>query len=252
MTRDIHISKFSWLQNDNLLFLNQHFLNHVKNQARKLQKQTVGKLSRLAALDTVSRSYNFESWKNLQAKFRYESAGSVRGTLFPSADDHPFDCHTDRQLHGAVYRYFNIKPINQVVQLVFDESDFVHAWLDHPLIENGERGAFDLFLSIGLVNDYPLEKWLVDNDPFFQEPDYEYKAFRFIHPHKLSHDDACAIIEERLEEHGFIGFGRTCCPQYIWIDGRLPEDTTPPDIEEGDDSCPLLVLPEEAWPRVYE
>lgn len=241
------INRLSWLQHEDLHLLNEHFLKHVKLEAKRERKAS--SLTHLQALDKVSRSFSFQSWKHLQSTYKYETETGTISTLKPGTHAHLFDCYTERQLHGAVYRFLDHKPHDQIVQITFEEADYQHAWMT---VFGNEKEALNQLLKIGLVEDLQLTHWLIHNDPYFEEPGCEPAAFRFLYPTPLTHSQALVVIGEAMGDLGLTQFGCSCWPQLAWINGSLPSDTTPPLIEEGIEDCPVLVLPIEIHQRIYE
>ena len=245
---DKYPSPDSWLQLDSFLLLNSHFINHVKRQARKLSKSKLENLSRSESLDKVSNSFGFRSWRHLLNRFHYESDSD--GWVSYTESDKIFSFYTERQLHGAVYRYLAIQPHSQVIQFVIGDTDYDQA---SDLWYGSNKDIFEILLTQGVVPDYGLQNFLTESDPFFH-PDYgiEVRAYRFIYEKNLSHQQASNILHQTFLDLGLVGFGLTCYPMFIWLDGKLSDDISPPDEGLGDDSLPLMTLPKEICRRVYE
>ncbi|MEM5535624.1 glyoxalase superfamily protein [Neptuniibacter pectenicola] len=238
-----------WLQVNGLTILNDHFLRHVKRQASRLRKNKHD-VTHSNALDIISRSYGFKTWNHIQKEHSKQfSENQIKATFNYQTPDCIYDVHTIKQLHSAVYRFLNCEPLDQVIQFMFYESDFSCAVLE---LFSSERDCLNSLLKMGIIPDEELEGWTHRNDPHFYESDETIKAFRFIHPKPLTHQQAEATLDNIVQELRLVGFSLTCWPIYIWINGKLPDDIEPPDLEFGDDSLPVKSLPKELCKRVFK
>lgn len=242
----------SWLQLEGIHILNPHFITHIKRLAKQLRKERANQLPLFQARDIVSRSYGFESWNHLQNTFTIESVRAEwsSSTYSPDSPHKKLNFCTDKQLHGAIYRYLNITPHTQVVQFVVDSSDYYKPALE---LHKSEEDSLSVLIKKGIVPDYSFQNWLTQNDPYF-DPDImgEIKAFRFLHSSPINHNEATAILEQIFIDIGFIECSYSCWPYFIWIDGLLYKDIIPPDLDLGDDSLPITKLPDLVSERIYK
>ncbi|MEH6649149.1 MAG: hypothetical protein V7707_03890 [Motiliproteus sp.] len=237
------LENVEWLRHDDLFLLNDSSIKHLRKKAKNLQQDCAKSKQKIKLFDAqnfIAHKFGFESWRHVANTLNYEN----KETNLLGYTEHPDgrtlkDSYTLRQIHGAAYRFLNKKPEKNIIQFCLDDKD-VSEWCDSSL-----------FNKLGIIEDLHLQQWLMDFDPFFAYNDGDSIAesmyfYRLIGLDTTDHNE---VTEHFWNLSDSFSMSR---PTWIWINGALPPETTPPDACYGFDDCPLLQTSPEAYPRIYQ